>query len=465
MFVRAWKNGKQIGFGSDGSVDIERIRIFNPPVLVPDPLGEYEKRWLDINGEEKVEKFREDAHEAILTDLYHTIEVLKNKEIGSDKILKGKVGKTISTFYPEEDGRSTEFNDPSTWATIRGATGNEVDRTGPTMGVNLTPSSTTNRWRRISRANLRFNTAAIPDGDTINAATISLYGQTKADSHSISPTLLTTANSRTSGNIEGSDYSAHYTLNTPAEFASRFAYASFTLEAYNDITLNASGRSHINKTGPTSFGFRESNDADNTEPAWASTFSTVFWWYSVDETGTTKDPKLVVDHTAPVVPQTLTANAHGSANEIIQAGKNITALAHGAASVLKGMFQTLTASASGLATLVSSRLFPKEIMANIIGSASMDKGLVFVREMIAQLTGAASFAKQVGKNITAQALGSASLILVRSKILVASAVASAIETAVVAKILSAAAHARVKFTEMFFKRKYTKQGDNYQRKY
>lgn len=39
IFAQAWRNGEQIGFGKDGSIDIERFRIFNPPILVRDPNG------------------------------------------------------------------------------------------------------------------------------------------------------------------------------------------------------------------------------------------------------------------------------------------------------------------------------------------------------------------------------------------------------------------------------------------
>src|SRR3990167_992251 len=39
IFAKAWKDGKQLGFG-DGTVEIERFRIFNPPIMVDDPNGD-----------------------------------------------------------------------------------------------------------------------------------------------------------------------------------------------------------------------------------------------------------------------------------------------------------------------------------------------------------------------------------------------------------------------------------------
>ena len=40
VFARAWDDNGQIGFGRDGSVDIERFIFIDPPVLVPDEAGD-----------------------------------------------------------------------------------------------------------------------------------------------------------------------------------------------------------------------------------------------------------------------------------------------------------------------------------------------------------------------------------------------------------------------------------------
>ena len=39
ILARAWKGNKQFGFGKNGSVEIERFKIYNPPILVPDSNG------------------------------------------------------------------------------------------------------------------------------------------------------------------------------------------------------------------------------------------------------------------------------------------------------------------------------------------------------------------------------------------------------------------------------------------
>src|SRR3990167_3637881 len=60
LFAKAWKNGKQMGFGKDGSVEIERFRIFNPPILVDDPNGTIIREWIDdMTKEKRQRKLRE----------------------------------------------------------------------------------------------------------------------------------------------------------------------------------------------------------------------------------------------------------------------------------------------------------------------------------------------------------------------------------------------------------------------
>ena len=40
VLARAWGiDGDVIGFGKDGSVEIERFKIYNPPILVEDPIN------------------------------------------------------------------------------------------------------------------------------------------------------------------------------------------------------------------------------------------------------------------------------------------------------------------------------------------------------------------------------------------------------------------------------------------
>ena len=114
-FVRAWqKNGTQIGFGEDGSVDIERFQIFNAPILVPDTRGSIVKQWGEMNEEtgkvtHHTRALHEDPKEALLQVVEHTLEIMGNIH-GPDNIEKDKVGNTISTFFSAAgDGHLRKF--------------------------------------------------------------------------------------------------------------------------------------------------------------------------------------------------------------------------------------------------------------------------------------------------------------------------------------------------------------------
>jgi virulence plasmid B protein len=60
IFARASKNGGQLGFGSDGSVDIERFRIFDPRILVDDPNGTITRVATRADGTTYERHLRED---------------------------------------------------------------------------------------------------------------------------------------------------------------------------------------------------------------------------------------------------------------------------------------------------------------------------------------------------------------------------------------------------------------------
>ena len=83
VFARAWDEKGQIGFGKDGSVEIERFRIYNPPILVDDPNGPIIREWQekDLETGEMVTKqrtLREDPREAVLQVIEHNLSVMKN---------------------------------------------------------------------------------------------------------------------------------------------------------------------------------------------------------------------------------------------------------------------------------------------------------------------------------------------------------------------------------------------------
>lgn len=167
VFARAWRNGKQVGFGKDGSVDIERFRLFNPPITVADKEGEIVKKNIDIvTGEEEEMRFREDPQAAIKEILLGAA-----NSVGkiSDNIKAGKIGNTTSIFYSTVgDGKT--FIQGTTWEDSKtGTAGVDYATTRMTVGVVRILSD---RWQ-IRRNFLNFDTSAL-EYDTIDSAQITL---------------------------------------------------------------------------------------------------------------------------------------------------------------------------------------------------------------------------------------------------------------------------------------------------
>ncbi len=293
IFARAWKDSRPVGFGKDGTIEIERFRIFNPPVLVDDTNGTIiRKGGVDkITGETKPDrKLREDPVEAIQQTIIHNVKVVGLK---GDKIVKGKVGNTTSTFYPDAgsgsvtvDGRVYSITSAN-WATIRSqipGDGATTTETIESFGITGTTS-----WDQFIRLIFTLDTSILST-DIINSAIFSLYVTAiPANPETFSLVGSTPA---VNNNLAVGDYnqlqSIKFATDVPLNIVS----------SYNDWTLNTTGISAINKTGVTAFGVLSSEDNDNTEPAILAYKAQI---YFADQTGTASDPKLVVVHSAPLL--------------------------------------------------------------------------------------------------------------------------------------------------------------------
>jgi hypothetical protein len=150
----------------------------------------------------------------------------------------------------------------------------------------------------ISRAIFAFDTSSITDSDTIDSATFSLRGTTKVFANGITASRLAVV----SGSMAapGTPASSDYGNVGSTEFAS-VTYAGYSTSAYNDLSLNASGLANITKTGITQFATRLGSDLDNDTSGIGTTpyvFHHYLLAYHADQSGTTNDPKLVVNTTA-----------------------------------------------------------------------------------------------------------------------------------------------------------------------
>jgi len=301
LYAKAFKGKEQLGFGKDGTVEIERFRFFNPPILVPDENGDIiSNNRLPVGDTGKTEvketKFKYDPEQVIIQELIYVIsQVAKDDK----NIVKGKIGNTTSTFYSSIDmgvGLMTTTN--RTWSTIRTtATGDTLNDAVNQEGIAwLTSSYLSDNWTRMARGMFLFDTSAIPDTNTISSATLTLTGAASYNSFSTYPGVaLVSANPSSTSSFSTSDY--NYTKYGTTRYATD--KTSWNASGANNFALNSTGISAISKTGISKFGTRSKCDADNSPPNWEA--SKTFYAYSkfVEETGTSSDPKLVVVHAVP----------------------------------------------------------------------------------------------------------------------------------------------------------------------
>jgi len=299
VFAKVWENGEQIGFG-DGTVDVERFKIYNPPILVEDENGDIIGESQLDNGEIFTKKFREDPEEALLQCIEDTLSVMKSKH-DSSKIIEGKIGNTTSTFYPSAgasspvDGGVRNNPTATSFATIRGAsTGTDASPTASVVAIQLRRPSGTN-YDILARFIALFDTSSLGSSASISSATLSLkFSAGRSDNYSQSINI-TSSNPASTSNITTSDYNVSNFGST--ELSTAIGVTSLSTTLYNDWALNASGIAEINKTGISKFAFRMVSDITNSEPAGSGAKDAYANADAADTSGTTSDPKLVVEHT------------------------------------------------------------------------------------------------------------------------------------------------------------------------
>lgn len=314
VFARAWKDGVQIGFGKDGSVDIERFRIFNPPVLVPDANGSIVRSmYSPVVEQDIVDIYREDPEEALLQTLEHNISVVG--KFNSQKIIPGKIGQTTTTVYPDAntetntvDGYTESGN--VVWSTGR-TTGNAAHDSLNRMYVGFDGRGSTAFIRRILTY---FDTSSVPSGDSISSATYSVYRSAGVGQVNDGLDYLSVV--QVQGNNVGSDTAlvagdhndVGDAIDNPTEgidSGNRYDISSGSAPAWVDFPLNSTGISWIAKSGETKpsgatsgityLGLREGHDIEDVDPLPTSNDNQVEF-HSADNTGTTTDPKLVIVH-------------------------------------------------------------------------------------------------------------------------------------------------------------------------
>lgn len=309
VFVKVWKEKKQLSFGPDGSVEIERFNIYNPPILVPDENGKIiriDKGDKFLGVETKIFKYREDPKEALLQVIESNILSMKN--VHSDKSFeKGKVGQTTSTFYPAAGANSPvdgyirgQNSSDLGWNAVHDLTDNGpsglVDVTATTINGALIYYFSSNGSVQIHRGFILFDTAALGT-DTIDSATVTVNVTTATTqgggggaNHKF---CVFQSNPASNNNLVSEDFDQVGSIDSPTKGSDELTIATGT----QVFTLNATGRGWIDGAGITKLGTRNKWDYDDVSfPNYSKSYAI---YNSADAAGTTQDPKLVVEHSAP----------------------------------------------------------------------------------------------------------------------------------------------------------------------
>ena len=188
----------------------------------------------------------------------------------------------------------------SSWTEIRAKSGNvsnpsqEVESLGYVIA-----RTTTDKWKRLFRTILRFNTRSI-GSDEVTSSTVSVHGS-GAKASNIDATLnFSTSNPISDTTIENADYDQSHWGDTKLSDAG-ILFSDATTSDYNNFKLNSAGNAAINTTGTTTLGLRLEEDIDNSQPTWSSGADGFLNAYMSERTGTGEDPRLVVTHSAPAV--------------------------------------------------------------------------------------------------------------------------------------------------------------------
>lgn len=211
---------------------------------------------------------------------------------------------TTSTFYPDAhtestscDGEATISSPDTAFGTIRSGNGTSArDNQSDFFLAYMLASMMTgyDEWRRGITI---WDTSALGDSDTIDSATASWWVLTVDNGSGGAQDLrIVGATSGSSTAIQAADYQGNVGSNT--SWADPWSLGGLSTGAYNDAPLNATGLAGISKTGVTKIGGRLGGDVSNSDPFVSPGMADAVGVSGAEHTGTTQDPKLVVEHTA-----------------------------------------------------------------------------------------------------------------------------------------------------------------------
>jgi len=209
----------------------------------------------------------------------------------------------LDTFYPvagansPADGRMYRGPVNQTLSAIRAGAGSAGENN--TVNDNLAflyASSTSNQFQFLCRAGYQYDATSLGGDFELTDITHAIYGSAKLNQLGSPDLDIVSFNAANPNDIVAGDYSNFGT--TP--FGS-ITYTGFNGADYNPVALNSSGKAHFTTASVIGYGATLSWDTDNSSTGltWGSGLITTFQGYFADETGTSKDPYILVTGTYP----------------------------------------------------------------------------------------------------------------------------------------------------------------------
>lgn len=185
------------------------------------------------------------------------------------------------------------------WTSIRTGSGTSQSNT-TTAGtmIRITCHADTDKYYAIRRAGFAFDTSALGADAILSAVVLNLYS---TDTYHVN----------TYDTVDGSLNVVSFSPSNPGTFAetdynsfgttiyTTMSYADYTVSnGYKNFTLDATGRSTINKTGVSVLGMRIGSDISGTGLTWKASADVAVGIRWVDYTGTASDPSMDITYTS-----------------------------------------------------------------------------------------------------------------------------------------------------------------------
>ena len=203
---------------------------------------------------------------------------------------------SIAPFTGAGDGNVTSGSSTS-WDTVHDATvGIAADYTTSPTRVTVGKFSGT---FEIRRSFFPFDTSALPTGISISSAVLGLYATSlvgNADNDGDDFFVVVQTSQASNTQLVTADFDQAGAINNPTEGSNRIDYGSFTLNAYNNFTLDSDGIAWISDSGFTLLGVREGHDVIDSAYAGADGASNQLRFATSEATGTTNDPTLTITY-------------------------------------------------------------------------------------------------------------------------------------------------------------------------